>query len=149
MIADERSYQDSMDQLVCDWIHHLDIIYRVWVETYDVINFSGIKKNTVPYLYLFKLQMALSFCFLQGQSHQHGSFFLKLLNKIFLRSSSSSDLSFNVLANEKVSQNSTLHLQLIEISPHSQSTASHMRKIAWWGKRNPDWKIPCVRKLLP
>lgn len=106
-------------------ILHTECGYRHTV--YDIINFSRIKK--IRYLtYIFsRCRWHCHFVSFKASHINMFCFFLKLLNKIFLRSSSSSYLSFNVLANEKINQNSTLHLQLIEISPHSQSTASHAK----------------------
>ena len=60
-------------------------------------------------------------------------FCLRLGSEIFLRSSLPFSQSFNILANEKFNQNSTLRLQLIRISRHSPSTDLLMWKMAKGG----------------
>ena len=91
----------------------------------DVINFSCNKIKYIPYLYNNKVPVVGHFFFCEA-SHINMFSRLKLGNKIFLRSSSSSGRSFNNLPYEKINQNSTLRLQLIKISIQSLSTASHL-----------------------
>ena len=93
----------------------------------EVINFSCKKIKYIPYLYNKKVPVVGHFFFFET-SHINMFSRLKLGNKIFLRSSSSSGRSFNNLPNEKINQNSTLRLQLIKISIQSLSTASHLCK---------------------
>ena len=97
----------------------------------DAVNFSCNIRNISP-TYIFTQCRLWPFCLLCTHfvffeaSHINWFSSLRLGNKVVLQPSSSSSLSFHMLANEKFNQNSTQCFQLIKIYPHSPSTASHI-----------------------
>ena len=90
---------------------------RAYTGTWRYYFFSCNEKK-ITYLYLYRMQIGGHFVFFKRPviSIWFFSAWNSAIIKIFLRSSSSSSRSFNILANEKFN---TLRLQLIKIYPHS------------------------------
>ena len=113
---DEIQYKPHGRRLQKHWIK----TQASWLDYFFVM-----KKDTPRSIRPYDTRSRSAAIFFLEVSHIELFFRLKLGNDIFLRSSSSSSRSFNMLTNEKFNRNSTLYLQLIKISPQSSSTASH------------------------